>query len=278
MSGTHLRPLKFENSDASLSYTFQTQDFEWDESGDFKLSSVPVAGMNGAFDALQSAMAPVSLFREIVRFRILEASAAAVDTETDDLKSKLRRIGRGKLYVELAGGGTRWAWARARSPSVILFRTTDVQKQQARVEFLREPDWHGAADDSARNNITTSPDTFTITNNGNIPTDIAVFRFRSDGASGGTNLKLENLTNLYEFSTTRDLTAIDHEWKVDCGRRSVEFSTDDGASYADDFSLFSLGANQVNFMLLEPGANSMRVTGAGASGFDLEWAFDAPFA
>jgi hypothetical protein len=117
-----------------------------------------------------------------------------------------------------------------------------------------------------------------VTNAGNVPAKLVLVRFRSSGSAGLHHPVLLNNTNGYTFSSTRDGTTANSELKVDSNDLSVKYSNDDGASYVDDFSRFTLGPNQANFMQLEPGANAMVYTDTGTPSLSLEVTFWAPFA
>lgn len=102
-----------------------------------------------------------------------------------------------------------------------------------------------------------------------------------DGVGSGTtyytNPKIVNDSNDDEFSTTRDSTATDDELKVDSERATVERSTDDGSVYANDYSLFSIGATQVGFMRLEEGENDFHYEDGGTPNEVVELRFYEAF-
>lgn len=71
--------------------------------------------------------------------------------------------------------------------------------------------------------------------------------------------------------------SVDSELKVDSERAEVLWSDTNGATYADDYALVTLGPTQVGLMQLEPGDNAMRYSDGASPNLDLEWSFYAPF-
>lgn len=77
-----------------------------------------------------------------------------------------------------------------------------------------------------------------------------------------TNPVITNTTTGYVLESTRD--GVDGtDWlRFDSGRNAVEFSSDSGATWADDQANFVRAAGQVGLMQFAPGANSLTVEGA----------------
>ncbi len=268
---------KFESIDATLTYTFPLNQYEWQSEQGLRVAYGHGVGADYAHDFAGISLAPKSVGIEVVRFMMTGyASPAAFDTAFDAMLGQLMRIGQGKLFTNDSAGTRRWCYARLTARPSITIAGLSWLAQPVALHFTRLSDWFGASATTGSRTVTVSPDTFTINNPGNAPAKFIVFRLRANAAAGFTNPALANLTNGYSFSTTRDSASADSEIKVDTELASVEFSTDNGVSYADDYALFSLGATQVGFMQLEPGNNSMRVTCDGTPNFDLEWSFYAP--
>lgn len=95
-----------------------------------------------------------------------------------------------------------------------------------------------------------------------------------DGVGSGTayytNPSITNFAPNYSVATTRDSVAAGDELKIDSGKFTVERSTDEGVTYANDMALVTRGALQSQLMLLEPGSNSLIIAGSAASNYVLE--------
>lgn len=99
----------------------------------------------------------------------------------------------------------------------------------------------------------------------------------ADGVGAGstyfTNPDIENQTESKSFSSTTDSTDADKELKVDTEEHSVEVSTDDGVTYADDIAAFSRGAGQAGVMSLAAGSNTFEYEDGGSPSAVLEVRF-----
>lgn len=270
---------KFTSLDGDKVFTFPQALAEWESSQGLRNARQPGIGASGSHDFLGYGPAP----REdrVERWRCLAKADAPADLEDilDDARATCWSIGIGWLYRLAADGSTR-VRTLARlvdMPSITVNGNTQFGIAPLIFGFLCEPDWRSTTATTGSIDFSTSPKTFTITNPGNLPCDDIEFRFRSDGTGPTTDLSLENTTNGYQFSTTRDLTNANHELKVDSGKGTVEYSTDDGATYADDYALFSFGT-QNSFMRLDPGDNDMSATVAsGTPDVTLEYSFYARY-
>ncbi len=265
---------KYVNS-AGATIVFSRLQFQQQLSQPLRVGFQRVTGANFSVDHLLGANAAVDNEIITVRYDLINDSIVTTNQQVRDLRTVMRTSKTGKIWRIRDNSIREWAFAR---PTVVGdIRTVQTAKLGVALNFERFSDWFGAANDGLEATITTTPKTFTIINNGELAVELVIFRFRANGASGFTHSKLENLTNGLEFSTIRDAASANDEIRVDCGKRSVELSTDDGVSYANDFDAFSIGALQVSFMRLEPGANSMRYTDNGTPALDIEWAFNQVF-
>ena len=269
---------KFENDGGTVSQVFPVKQYEWESSQGLRAPSAAIAGAHYELDLLGTGLGLKSSARERLRFLIPNITVATIETDFDTLKEKIYKIGRGKLYVINAAGDTRrWAYARP-----LMLPSSLVRVGQPRVltvsalEFRRDSDWFGAAQ-SINQTVSASPTTWTVTNPGNAPVYNAIMRLRANGAAGFANPMIENLTNGYYWSSSRGSISANSELKVDAGKATVEWSDNDGSSYADDFALFTRGTLQVQFMKLDVGANSIRYSGSGTPSLDVLFTFDAPW-
>jgi len=268
---------KFTNAADTISYTFVLNSYEWQSQQAFRTALAPVIGADYPYDHHGLFAAPRSEAREVIRCVYPSNTASNIEAAVKEARGEIARIGKGKLYTLDSAAARKWAWARAMASPSLSVSSGLANIAPMVFDFARLSDWFTTSQTTGSQTCDASPETFTINNPGDLPCLTVVFRFRSNGATGGTNMALTNTTNGFTFSTTRDLTGADHELKVDCGAYSVKRSTDNGANYADDYSLFTVGAGQVGFMRLEPGDNAMSYTDGGTPDLSLEWSFFAPY-
>lgn len=270
---------KIENIAASISYSFPLKQYVWNSDQSLRTAMATVYGASYAHDFNGYLSAPKDVAQESVSAIAVESSAANLETELDEMRNELQRIGLGKAFtIESDGSTRRWAYARAASMPTIQRQVGQTLHMPVSFEMLRFSDWYAAAASSSSQSVTTTPTDFTITNNGNIPARFMTFRLRANASGGITNPSITNQTNNYSIATTRDSASADDEIRIDTEKMTVEYSTDNGTSYADDYSLVTLGGTQVGFFLLDPGNNSIRITCGGTPNFSFEWSFYAPYA
>lgn len=270
-------PESFASADGGISYAFPGDGLEWSPSQGFRRSEAAAIGADYAWDHLQGAAWPAAVAEEAVRFVIWGDTAADVDTAFDTCVATLRRIGRGKLWTTDAAGVRRWAWAKLAARPVTTVTVDALFTLPVECIFARYSNWYAESPTTGSQALSASPTTWNITNPGTAPARGIVLRLRSNGATGATDPKFENLTNSHEIQTTRDLTGADHELRIDNGAQRVQRSTDDGATYADDWALVTVPADQVALLELEPGINSIRYTDAGTPDAVAEWSFYPEF-
>ena len=272
--------------------TFGLNQYEWQSQQRLRVASTPSVGADFAYDPLRSAVAPMDVASEHVRFLQLSATAAAADTAIDLLKSRLFTIGRGKLWTIDAAGVRRWAWARLVAMPDIRINVPSIRQAPVALEFRRYSPWYSQTITWAQMDISASPTSFGVANNGNIPIKLMTIWIRASGAAGLTHPRLVNTTNGYEFSSIRDGTSANSVLRVDTELQSVKYANNDnvnsppddvGVTYADDFANFTIGPvgtpTQVGFMRLEVGSNSMTYSQAsGTPSLRLEMLFYDPFA
>lgn len=268
---------KLTSIDGASSVTLPIVDYEWESTQSLRTAFMESVGMDYAFDALRGAPALKAVATEVVRATIYGGGGADMDTILDNMRGGLLAIGRGKLYTKTQAGVRRWCYARlAGMPSIRV--TGPALIVPVEIPFQRFSDWFAETPTSVITTVTTSPKSITVTNAGNIAAKFIVFRFRSSSAAGFTNPVLLNVTNGYQFSSTRDAVSVNSELKVDTEAMSVLWSNDDGVSYANDYALFTIGVDQAAFFQLEPGDNTLMLLNDGTPNLSFEVAFSASYA
>jgi len=268
---------KLTSEDGLLSYTFPVDDYEHEAEQRYREASEAIIGADYAHDFGGVQPWAKDVGNEAVRFTIWGTSEADAETQFDTCAGTLRRIGRGKLYALASDGSRRWAWAKLAARPSYSARVDDFYNVAVALRFRRYSDWFASAATTGTQAVAATPATFTVNNPGNAPVLAAVFRLRSSGATGFTNPSLTNLTNGYSIASTRDAVSANSELRIDAGAARVQWSDDDGASYADDYALATLGATQAGVMRLEPGDNTMRYTDGGTPNLSIEWSFYAAY-
>lgn len=284
-------PEKFTSLDGSTTvYTFPLGMFEFEPSQPLRDPVQPVMGTSRGFRMLGTAAALQALGSVRIRAIANESSSANLDAEVDELRSDLYTVGLGKLWSLGADGSRRWCYAALSEMPTYTLTPRNLLLLPVVFGFTLFSDWLHETSITHTETVTASPDTFTVSNPGNIPATIVEVRFRNTSGTP-TGLKLENLTAvstpfgsiLYTFETLRDLTGADHEVRLFTGSpaeaASVKRSTDNGSSYADDFANLVIGtAHRVLAFALAPGDNSLKATIPSVGSTDVQITAYAPFA
>lgn len=248
-------------------------DYEWQSQQALKSPKSPVAGASYGHRHLGTGAAVKDYGRESLRCTILDTDPALVDAALDALKAKMWGVGVGQLWALDSDDVRRWCWAELAAMPAAQWRAGMIFMVNVSLEFVRLSDWYGEDPVEGAVTINEATEHFTLTNAGNAPVEQVLWRLRSSSAAGYTNPSVQNQMNGYGWSTTRDAASTSDEVKVDGFRAEVKRSTDDGASYTDDFAEFSVNSGKVGFFRLEPGQNKCYVTSGGTPDASLEYAY-----
>lgn len=256
---------KFESIDTLTSQLMPPAEFEWQSDQEMRAPLIQLSGTHGVADLLGTRPGVLGAGADRVRCAILETSPTAVDTALDALVSKCWSIGQGKLFTIDSANDRRWAYARLRSFPSITWRAGDIFFKGVSLDFARiSPTWFGSA---AISSSAAATGTVVINNTGNAPVYNAVLTLFGTF----TNPVITNTTTGYVLQTNRDGTSNDHRVKFDSGANTVEFSSNAGGVWADDYANFVRAVGQIQLMKLNPGNNSFTFSGV-ASG-TLAWSF-----
>lgn len=272
---------KFTNVAGTSTVTFPVFEVEWESAQALRTSQAAVIGGDFGVDLLGSSPGRMDFAAERLRCLLYESGGPSdVDTELDDLQSKLWSIGKGKLWVVDSSNARRWAFARLRSMPTITWRAGDVLSKGLALDFVRLSPWFDETGISASATKTTSPTTLDVTNSGNIAAKRVQIRIQSQSAAGFSNIKVVNGANGHEFESTRDATSTDDELRLDTTVPEVTYSTDDGVNRDDDYSNYvspPVTQKLLSFDL-EPGLNTLTITCAGTPSYVITVTADAPYA
>ena len=129
------------------------------------------------------------------------------------------------------------------------------------IEFDRLSDWYGDTETEIVTALTTDPQAIAITNDGTADARAITFVLEAGGASGFDGPSVSHALTGETWASTRTAAGALDQLRVNTGAYTVEYSDDDGASWSDDYALFSTGSVQVGFMRFLPGAQSIEVSG-----------------
>lgn len=264
---------KFEDTSGTQSYSFPQDDYGYEAAQALRVADAVSIGADYAHDHLGGLRWAKGVGEEAVRFAIWGADADTAMDAFDDCARRLLNIGRGKLFVLFPDGSRRWCWAKVVERPSYMVEAETLFKLAVAVRLRRYSDWYSTTATTGSQVVNATPTSWTITNAGNTRVTAAVFRLRSSGATGFTNPRLENVTTGEQIDSSRDAASANDELKIDCGRMQVLRSTDDGATYSDDYANVTLPATQVDLLTLEPGDNTIRYTDGGTPSLTIEWSF-----
>ncbi len=265
----------FESLDGTVVVELPKRAYEWESSQGVRSAIEPAVGADYGVDLHGVLPAPLDVASERVRGLVVAASGAALDSDLAALRANLHAIGRGKLHATDGDGAYRWAWARLASmPDVSI--TYEMRRHAPFIcQFTRLSDWFSATKTTVQQTILASPTTVNVTNDGAAPARAITFLLAAKGAGGFSSPSIANALTSESWASTRVAANASAQLRVDTGRMSVEYSTDAGNSWVDDYANFSTGAVQIGFLRLLPGSQSLTVTGV--TNADLTVEFYAPY-
>jgi hypothetical protein len=222
-------------------------------------SIATIAGASYAVDLANNLPSPKRPAQERVAFSVIGDTSAQVNAVADEIRAKLIGYGKVKLWTEgEADGGTerRWAWGRITGVPKIAVERWSTNYATVTFTALRLTDWRG------ENEV--APDPFaiigttdiTIENPGNTRIFDAVITLENANVTEPT---ITNLANVYVAGSDR---VGNGEWlRWDAGTPAVLRSVDNGATWSADWQHWRRPVGQGHIMVLEPGVQTIRVTG-----------------
>lgn len=266
---------KFTDAGGTNAIVFTDLNEEWDTQQEVIAPRSQVVGASYAIDQLGRSTGIKAVGTEVARFEIVADSIADLNEEHDDIRARAFRNGRGKLWSISGEDDRRWCWARARSMPELRLGFLNITWMPVVLTFDRLSDWYAeSVTIHEEEDIDASPHDFNVVNSGSATVRNAIIEFRSKGVNGFQALTLSSLSTGDEFSSTRAAQGSNSILRVDCGRRTVEYSNDGGATWTADYGNFSYGSKQVDIMRLEPGTNLLRYEqGTGTPNLDIVVSF-----
>lgn len=267
-------------------------------SDELRNSLLVSAGEDGAYDAYGDERGPREPATVELDFVVSGDDAdgvqAALAAMREGLGGTVKTTGRRKLWSREADGTEpRWAYSKLQSLSVAKARQHILYVPVSAELVLPDPLFYAPVDDAwlaanyytvqavesalvgepiapdldfALFAITTSPYSFTLTNDGLATTRRIVFRLESQAANGFTNPSITNETTGQSWSSITDGATNTTILSVNCaaGLGRARVSANGGSAWLDDTINLSLGLTQAVIMELEPGDNVMTFESGGA--------------
>jgi len=271
-------------------YTFTTAQSTYNPKlNDPVTQTVRIAGMDGGFDVYRSGAAPVAVGDITLRFTLAQETQAGM-TALRDAVDTMTSWGKRKLWMQPSSEASpkRWAWARVSSQGMSqkLDEHTDLL-QPVDLHFqLAEPVWYAQPsgwylDDGylldagltfggprASSSSISSGSTLSATNNGSTPV-MAKLTFKA-GAQTASQISAY-VTNEYGNMACGFLwegaLAANENLVVNGFERSVLHDAVTGIT--SGYSSFTRLAG-TGFIVLQPGANTITVTGTFSGNITLE--------
>lgn len=251
---------------------YQCSDEEQFHNSRQALQALPVA--DGSWDQLGDDC-PKAGGMVTHRFMLVSETFAGLDDEVDDFLAGMNQ-GRQPLYWTMRDGTVRWAWAKKVSismpasgqrrllmPVAVTFQVHEGYRYS--ITAAGGPVWGafiwGLGVLWGTGGVTVSfpfsglSTIITVTNQGNAPA-LAEITVSCSAIQTAENVNVARWVAgaaAQYFQATRVIAAT-KELVVDCRDYSVEY---DGA---DDYANFGVGADQVEWLHLEPGDNTIRIT------------------
>lgn len=262
---------KFTDSGGTNAIVFTDINEEWEPQQELLAPKSKAVGAPYSIDQLGNSVGIKDDGTEVARFEIVADSISELNDEHDDIRARAFRNGRGKLWQLFGEDDRRWCWARAKAMPELRLGHLNITWMPVILTFERKSDWYADTESViTEDGINATPTNFSVANAGTATVRNAVIELRSKGVNGFRALTISSLSTGDEFSSTRQAQGSNSRLRIDCGRRTVEYSNDGGSSWTADYGNFSYGSKQVDFMRFEPGANLLRYEqGTGTPNLDI---------
>lgn len=271
MSRRHIT--HFRSRDLSYIYEFPLLGGEYEEVSELETPIMNAVGMSGAVDLL-------GYSRAIKRPRIIAVRGILSGEDTDEIDnsiesmlSTLEMIGRGTLLTSKG----HWTPARFITEPENVYLEGQHLYMPYTAMFRADEDWYGETQETVTHTITATPQTFVVNNPGTIPALLMEIEFRGTASGAVTSISLINLNNGYQIGTLRDLNGTAQRVLIKTSVPSMEYSADSGGTWAADWANRVIGSLQTQFMILQPGDNTIQVTTTGVATGTVIFRFYPPY-
>lgn len=256
---------RFENEATGVFTTFPTRQMAIEDNQEFRRADRVAIGADYAYPFNRGG----SLAREVANVSargMLVGAPASIDSQMDTLML-MHVAGMGKLWSKSAGDADdRWCWAILSSKPKSAFGATVRGYLEVQLEFLRYSDWFAATQETNTTLINANPKTYNVTVGGQLPIRQGNELTLTLTGPWSNPVTILNQTNGKSVTLAAAGANSSARWRLVQDQIVSETSTNSGSSYSDAYANTTTPAGQIGFMELEPGANSMRVSGAPSAG------------
>jgi hypothetical protein len=264
-------PVRLENLVGDVVIAFPTYAMEWETGGELRSSFADVPLDDYSFDLLGIRPSPRAASGESIRFVILGQNAQDVWRQYSDMRGKLARIGRGRLWVRDAVGTQYWCYVRPLNLATTTLGVENLRHLPVTLSFKRLSDWLAAAASSA-----TFPGngTHTLVVNGNVAVLDFTVEIVATATNGYASPTIVNATTGEQFTIARTAASNQHRLRVLTASWRAQESSNGGNSWIDVTASLTVPQLQPVVLRLMPGNNLLQVSGCPSANVLFSW-YDA---
>jgi hypothetical protein len=261
-------PIRLESLAGDLVITFPTYAMEWETGGELRTAFADVPLADYAFDLLGTRPAPRGATDESVRFVIVGQDAQDAWQQYMDMRSKLARVGRGRLWIRDAAGSLYWSYVRPTGLATTTFGVENLRHFPVALTFRRLSDWMAQTLSSV-----TLPGngTHVVRAAGNLPVKDLTIEIAATVANGYASPTIENSVTGERVTVNRTGTTDRHRLRILTARWRALESTDGGSTWSDVTPALVVGSLQATVLNLEPTANVLVVSGCPGATITISW-------
>jgi hypothetical protein len=261
-------PIYLDSLAGDIVITFPTYAMEWETGGDLRTAFAEAPLADYAFDLLGTRPAPRGSTDESIRFVIVGQDAQDAWQQYMDMRSKLARIGRGRLWVRDALGNRYWAYVRPMRLATTTFGVENLRHFPVSLTFRRLSDWMAR---SASSVTLSGNGTHIVYVSGNVPVKDLTIEIAANAVNGYASPTIENYVTGERMTVDRVASTDRHRLRILTKRWAVLESSDGGMTWSDVTPALVVRSFQVTVLHLEPTANILFVSGCPGATVTISW-------
>jgi hypothetical protein len=264
-------PTRLESLAGDIVIAFPTYAMEWEPGGELRSAFAEVPLDDYSFDLLGTRPSPRGASDESIRFVILGQNAQDAWQQYRDMRGKLARIGRGRLWVRDAAGAQYWCYVRPLGLATTTLGVENLRHFPVTLSFKRLSDWFAATASS----VTFPGDGIhTLVVNGNIAVLDFTIEIVATAANGYASPTVTNTVTGERFTVARTAANNQYRLRVLAASWRAQESSDGGSSWADVTASLTVPQLQSVVLRLVPGSNVLQVSGCPSATVHFNW-YDA---